>query len=693
MKPFEKGSVDDPITVLRGVGETTAALFERLGVVTVGDLLRHFPRSFEDRTAYADIASLEDGQSACVRATVTSAPTLVRGKNRPFVRAVVSDDTGVMTLMIFNAPYAKNRLATGEMYVFYGKAQRSGRHVTMINPVIDHDDARPSAEKPSGQTGSFVPVYPLTAGLSQPTVRKYMRQALAYADRAPELLPESIREHYELVPYADALRGIHAPEDARALERAQTRLAFEELFLLAMVLSRRRIRASASHGAKLGDCDMEPFYHALPYALTGAQKRVIAETMADMTREGEAMHRLIQGDVGSGKTAVAAACAYAAAQSGWQTALMVPTEILAEQHFHSLSALLEPLGVHVDLLTGSVSAPTRRAVLSSLASGMTRLIIGTHVLLTEGVVYQNLRLVITDEQHRFGVAQRTRLTEKGAGDGCDPHVLVMSATPIPRTLALVLYGDLDISALDELPPGRTPIQTRVLSEKTRMKAYGFMQTLFAEGRQGYVVCPHIEDNEEDDILSVEEHVKTLSEIFPDYKVACLHGRMKPAEKERVMRAFAAGEITLLVSTTVIEVGVNVPNATIMVIENAERFGLAQLHQLRGRVGRGEHPSYCILFSGNANEETRARLSALSATNDGFALAQEDLRLRGPGDFIGIRQSGVPGLHMVFGGTDLTMFADAQDAVQMINISDPDLDGYPELHVYVDTVIRKAAQTS
>ncbi len=690
MKTFERGSADDPVTVLHGIGKTTAALLERLDIFTVGDLLRHFPRAFEDRMDYADIAALADGQTACVRAEVTGTPVLIRGKNRPFVRAQAADDTGVMTLMFFNSPHAGDRLTVGERYVFYGKAQRAGRHVTMINPVIDSEETPGSG---GAQTGRPIPVYPLTAGLSQTTLRRYMRQALAYADGMPELLPESIREHYGLIPIADALRGIHAPQDARELERARERLAFEELFLLAMVLSKRRKKLLRTRGAALEPCDMEPFYRALPYTLTGAQRRAVGEALGDMARGGEAMHRLLQGDVGSGKTAVAAACAYAAALSGWQTALMAPTEILAEQHFRSLSALLEPLGIHVDLLTGGLPAVTRRAVLGDLAGGATRVIVGTQALLTESVVYQNLLLVITDEQHRFGVVQRAKLAEKGAGDGFDPHVLVMSATPIPRTLALVLYGDLDISALDELPPGRTPVATRVLTDKTRLRAYGFMQTLFSKGQQGYVVCPHIEDSEDDDVISVEAHTKTLAEVFPAYRVACLHGRMKPAEKERIMRAFAAGEITLLVSTTVIEVGVNVPNATVMVIENAERFGLAQLHQLRGRVGRGELPSYCILFSEQTGGGTRERLEALCKTNDGFALAQEDLRLRGPGDFLGVRQSGVPGLHLSSFGADLSMLSDAQDAAQMTNISDPELDGYPELRAYVERMLKNAAQAS
>ena len=681
MSPYVREAQSAPITVLRGIGKAAAALYEKLEIRTVGDLLRHFPRSYEDRSQTSDIASLADGQTACVRAAVTAAPQHVRGKNRPFIRATAADDTGIMTLMFFNNPYIAGRLIPGETYIFYGRAQRAGRRVTLINPVVDQETGKGAA-----QTGGLMPVYPLTAGLSQNAVRRAVREALAYADQMPDLLPEAVRERYRLMPYAEALHNIHAPEDALLLARARQRLAFEELFLLAAVLMRRTTGLRETPGESLPPCDMEPFYRALPYELTGAQKRVIGEALGDMKKR--AMRRLVQGDVGSGKTAVAAACGYAAAQAGWQTALMAPTEILAEQHYRSLSGLLEPLGVQTALLTGGMSAAARRETLGRIALGEAQFIVGTHALFSEDAVYRKLRLVITDEQHRFGVEQRAGLAAKAGA--LAPHVMVMSATPIPRTLALVLYGDLDISALDELPPGRVPVQTRLLSEKSRMKAYGFMQTLFSQGRQGYVVCPHIEESEDGDLASVEARTQALREVFPAWRVECLHGQMKPAEKERVMQAFAAGEITLLVATTVIEVGVNVPNAAIMVIENAERFGLAQLHQLRGRVGRGKDASYCILFSDAENPETRARLEALCRSADGFALAQEDLRLRGPGDFLGVRQSGLPGLHTAALGVDMAMLSDAQDAVQQIKIADPGLEDYPELRAWVDRILEQAA---
>ncbi len=684
---------DAPVTSLRGIGAATAALMEKLSIRTVGDLLRCWPRQYEDRTVMTEIARLEDGQTVCVRAVIASAPQLVRG-HKPFVRATASDDTGVMTLMFFNSPHAGDRLHVGESFVFYGRAQRAGRRVTMVNPVVDAQNAPDAAGGTGGnaQTGRLMPVYPLTAGLAQGTMRRAVREALPCAGALADLLPEAVRVRYELMDYAEAVRCIHCPEDERQLERARRRLSFEELFLLALILMQRRSGNRTASGEALRPCSLEPVYDSLPYTLTRAQRRVIGEALADMERGSPAMHRLVQGDVGSGKTAVAMACAYAAAKSGWQTALMAPTEILAEQHFRTLQAQLEPLGVRTALLTGGMGTAARREALGRIALGDVQLVIGTHALFSGDVRYSRLRLVITDEQHRFGVEQRARLAAKAEGtQGEVPHVLVMSATPIPRTLALVLYGDLDVSALDELPPGRTPVQTRVLSGKSRLRAYGFMQSRFALGHQGYVVCPGIEDNPDGAPMeTVESVTEKLRALFPGYRVDCVHGRMKPAEKERVMRAFAAGEITLLVATTVIEVGVNVPNATVMLIENAERFGLAQLHQLRGRVGRGDAESYCILISDAGGADTRARLEALCRTNDGFELAQEDLRLRGPGDFLGVRQSGLPGLHTAAFGTDLSLFADAQDAARLIRISDPELRDYPELRAYTERVLREAA---
>lgn len=675
--------VQMPVSLLRGVGKATDALLERLDLRTVGDLMRHFPRGYEDRTVLTDVAALADGMTACVSVTLTSSPVLIRGRNRPFVRAMAADDTGVLVLMFFNSPHAADRLMKGERYVFYGRASLNGRTAAMINPVIDRVGNDVTSD------GRLVPIYPTTAGLSQYKLRDVIGKSLAYADEATELLPSVIRARYGFMSISDALRIVHNPPDRELLERARTRLAFEELFILALVLTRRH-RSDAA-GRMLPTPDMTPFYQALPYSLTGAQMRCVKELLADMARGTPAMRRLLQGDVGSGKTVVAAACVYAAAKAGVQSALMAPTELLAEQHYQSMRELLEPLGIHVDLMTGSLNTKTRRAVLEGLFAGVTDFVIGTHALLSEDVAFSQLGLVITDEQHRFGVEQRAKLAHTGETDEA-PHVLVMSATPIPRTLSLVLYGDLDISELNELPPGRTPVQTILVPEKNRQKTYAFMRSLFEQGRQGYVVCPHIEGSD-DDILSVETHTQTLSEAFRDYTVKFLHGRMKTDERERVMRAFVRGEVTLLVSTTVIEVGVDVPNAAIMVIENAERFGLAQLHQLRGRVGRGKHASYCALFSPNANAETRERLKALCATNDGFALAQEDLRLRGPGDFLGVRQSGVPGLHTAALGGDMSLFSDARDAAHALTMADPELEDYPALREHVEKIIRMRPESS
>lgn len=673
------------VSALRGIGEAKAKLLAKLDIRTVGDLLRHFPRGYEDRSRIAGIAELQDGETACFRGTLCGSAAVIRSRGgRVFTRATVSDDTGVAELTFFNSPYVKDSLRDGESFIFYGTVQRQGRRVSVVNPVFDPLDRAGTV------TGRPVPLYPLTAQLSNKLLSRVIQSALPVADTLPDRLPEWVRTEYDLLPYADALRAVHAPESMADVDPARRRLAFEELFFLSAALSSRRY-VPQTPTDPLPTCDLAPFEQALPFPLTGAQKRCIREALTDMADGSRPMRRLIQGDVGSGKTAVAAACAYAAAQNGWQTVLMAPTEILAEQHFRSLDELLSPLGVEVSLLTASLRAPTRRAVLEELAEGHTKLLVATHAVLTDSVVFDALHLVITDEQHRFGVEQRTKLARKGL----NPHMLVMSATPIPRTLALVIYGDLDISALDELPPGRIPVETIAVTDKQREKVYGFMEKLFLEGRQGYVVCPHIEDGENDAIRSVESHAEELTEVFPDFRVAALHGRVAARERDAIMRDFVDGKIQLLVSTTVIEVGVNVPNAAIMVIENAERFGLSQMHQLRGRVGRGSHRSYCVLFSQNTGGDTRARLDALCRTNDGFKLAQEDLRLRGPGDFFGVRQSGVPGLQASTLGVDMTLLSQAQDAAKKLLADDPELEK-PEnaiVGAYVRELMEKAAGTS
>ena len=554
----------------------------------------------------------------------------------------------------------------------------------MSNPVVEPEGRREI-------TGRIVPIYPLTAGVSQLILSRSIRQGLtACADILPDVLPDQVRREHQLCRIEYAYENIHFPESAEALDLARRRLAFEELFLFTIGLDRLRQRREVVHVPPCGGVDMEPFYSALPFTLTDAQRRCVEEALADM-RSGTPMNRLVQGDVGSGKTMVAAACVYFCVKNGRQAALMAPTEILAQQHYHGLAPLLENLGIRCALLTGSTSAKTKKSIAAQLESGEIDFAIGTHALITGSVVYQNLGLVVTDEQHRFGVAQRADLAAKGD----HPHILVMSATPIPRTLALILYGDLDVSVIDQLPPGRQPVETFAVTSRYHQRVYNFIRKLVGEGRQAYIVCPMVEENEElpDERKAVTEYARKLqAEVFPDLKVAFVHGKMKPKEKDAVMAAFAAHETDILVSTTVIEVGVDVPNAAVMVIENAERFGLSQLHQLRGRVGRGKHQSYCILISDNQNEETRQRLKVMTKTSDGFKIAEEDLRLRGPGDFFGQRQHGLPGLKVADLGCDTKLLQEAQEAARKLLAEDPDLRTCPATAERIQALFTQAADT-
>ena len=662
-------TLTSPITVLRGIGPQKAKVLERLEIRTLGDLLRFYPRAYDDRRETRKISELIPGESACVAAMIASAPTLAhirKGMDLIKVRAV--DETGVLDLTFFNQSWLKNSLQVGQTYLFYGKAEGSLLRKSMASPIVEREGL-------GERTGRIVPIYPLTAGLSQLFLSRTIRQALdECGDAVPELLPAAIRQENALCSAAYAVENIHFPEGDEALSLARRRLAFEELFLFALGLAGLRSRRSAMTVPPMGAVDMAPFYAALPFSLTGAQRRSIDEALGDM-RSGLPMNRLCQGDVGSGKTMVAAACVYFAARNGRQAALMAPTEILARQHYETLSPLLEPLGLRCALLTGSTGVKARRETNAALAAGDIDLAIGTHALLTGTVTFRDLGLVVTDEQHRFGVAQRAALAEKGL----HPHTLVMSATPIPRTLALILYGDLDVSLIDELPP----------------RIYAFLRKHIAQGRQAYIVCPMVESGEEggEAAKAVKDYASQLQkEVFPDLRVAFVHGKMKPKEKEAVMAAFAAGETDLLVSTTVIEVGVDVPNAAVMVVENAERFGLSQLHQLRGRVGRGKHQSYCILISDNQNEETRHRLKILTKTNDGFRLAEEDLRLRGPGDFFGVRQHGLPGLRVADLGCDAQLLQSAQKSAEALLAGDPELAHSPALRDRVAELFARNAET-
>ena len=569
----------------------------------------------------------------------------------------------------------ENTFHTGDAYVFFGRAEGTPSRPQMTNPLFEREGAHQI-------TGRIMPIYPLTAGVSQSMLCKAVEQGLAACvDELPDILPEDVRLVYQLCHTRFAYENIHFPTDDEALSAARRRLAFEELFLLALGLKLLRERRTFVAGKQCKKVDLSPFFTSLPFSLTGAQRRAIGDIARDLTGQ-RPMNRLVQGDVGSGKTMVAAAAIYMAAKNGLQCALMAPTEILAEQHYRSLAPLLEPLGIPCALLTASTRARERRALNERLRSGELSLVIGTHALLSPDVQYQNLGLVVTDEQHRFGVDQRAALSAKGD----DPHLLVMSATPIPRTLALMIYGDLDVSILNELPPGRQKIDTFAVPSSYHEHIYAFLRKLVAEGRQAYIVCPMVAENDElpDERKAVTAYAEMLQkEVFPDLRIAPIHGKMKPKDKDAVMRAFAAHEIDVLVSTTVIEVGVDVPNAALMLIENAECFGLSQLHQLRGRVGRGRHKSYCVLVSDNKGEENKQRLKVMSSTSDGFAIAEEDLKLRGPGDFFGSRQHGLPSLRVADLSCDLSLLHETQSAAEQLLAADPALKNHPLLKARVE----------
>jgi len=673
------------IRFIKGIGEQRAKALNKLGIATLRDLISWFPRKYDDRRSAKRIADLVPGESACVAAMIASPPAIShirKGMTLVKVRAV--DETGVLDVTFFNQTWLKEQLRQGETYIFYGKAEGNLLRRTMASPIVEQEG--------KGEfTGRIVPIYPLTTGVSQLVLSRSIRQGLdACADILPDVLPDAVRQDHALCRISYAYENIHFPEDEHALDLARRRLAFEELFLFTLGLKRLRNRRETVSVPPCKAVDMDGFYSALPFTLTDAQRRCVEEALSDM-RSGSPMNRLCQGDVGSGKTMVAAACVYFCVKNGRQAALMAPTEILAQQHYHGLAPLMERLGIRCALLTGSTKAAAKRSIAAQLSSGEIDFAIGTHALITEGVEYADLGLVVTDEQHRFGVAQRAALSAKGQ----HPHTLVMSATPIPRTLALILYGDLDVSIIDQLPPGRQPIETFAVTGSYRPRLYNFIRKLVGEGRQAYVVCPMVEVNDElpDERKAVTEYAAMLQkDIFPDLRVAFVHGKMKPKEKETVMAAFAARETDILVSTTVIEVGVDVPNAAVMVIENAERFGLSQLHQLRGRVGRGKHQSYCILVSDNKNEETRERLKVMTKTTDGFKIAEEDLRLRGPGDFFGVRQHGLPGLRIADIGCDTKLLREAQEAAEALLAQDPELTRHPATAERVAELFTQNANT-
>ena len=642
----------DPVSILMGIGPAKVKQFAQLNIFTLGDLICHFPRGYEDRTKLVPIASLEADVPACFRAVVMNTPRTAHiRKGLDLTRVTVADHSGRLSLTFFNNKFAAESLQYGGEYIFYGTLSGDFSGYGMTNPVFESVNSTPVT------TRRVLPIYPLTAGLSNAAVLKAVRQALAICEPPAEVLPDSVRREYDIWGADRAYLAIHEPTNMAEAEMAKKRLIFEEFFVFSAGLALMRAARSQKQVTPYEKTDLQPFLDALPFSLTGAQRKAIDEILTDFA-SGAPMNRLVQGDVGSGKTMVAAAAAYCTAKNGRQTALMAPTEILAEQHYHSLTKLFAPMGLRTALLTGSQTPKQKREIREALAAGAIDIAIGTHALLSEATQFSNLGLVIADEQHRFGVAQRAKLSAKGS----DPHLLVMSATPIPRTLALLMYGDLEVSIIGELPPGRKSVDSFLVGESYRPRINAFIRKQVAEGHQCFVVCPAVEENEELGTKAATVWAETLEKtVFPDLRIALIHGQMKGAEKEETMAAFARGDADILVATTVIEVGVDVPNATLMVIEDADRFGLSQLHQLRGRVGRGDSQSYCILTTHNRNPDTVARLKALCKTTDGFKIAEEDLSMRGPGDFFGARQSGLPTFRVASLSMDLQTLKDAQAA--------------------------------
>ena len=668
------------IRYLKGVGESRAALYQKLGIETVEDLLYHIPRRYIDLTRPTPLAAAVPGQKCAVRALLAA-----KGREQRIRRGLslfkLTAVDGPVTLHItfFNAKYTVEALREGEEYIFYG---------TVTGGFYSRQMDSPQVFRPE-EAGTLLPVYSLTQGLSNKMVSRQVTEALNRVEQLPDPLEGSgLPQQYGLLSYSQALHAVHFPPDWQAIETGRNRMVFDELLCLSLCFARMREGRHRLHVPPMRMQPLTEYYRALPYELTGAQQRAIAEAMSDMC-SGTPMNRLVQGDVGSGKTAVAAALCYFAHRNGAQSTLMAPTEILAQQHYNSLAPLLGSLGMQVALLTGSLSPKKKETLKAALAAGEIDLCIGTHALLTDDTAFANLGLVVTDEQHRFGVQQRAALRQKGK----DAHVLVMSATPIPRTLAMIVYGDLEISVIDELPAGRRPIRTYLIDSTIRQRAFGYIKKHLDEGYQAYLVCPAVQSEDEDtaaaSLKSAVEYAEELAHgAFGDYRVGLLHGKMRPAQKEKVMAEFAAGEIQLLVATTVVEVGVDVPNAVIMMVENAERFGLSQLHQLRGRVGRGQVQSHCILLSDTENPDTLERLRVLCGTNDGFKIAEEDLKQRGPGDFFGERQHGLPEMKIADLAADSRLLQKAREAADALTERDPTLHTLPAIARRVERLMAK-----
>ena len=648
---------------LKGVGDKRASALLRLGIKTIGDILWFFPRDYEDRTKIKRISECTHGENACIRATVISPVrcNYIR-KNMIIYSAKVTDGLLEMQMTWFNIHFVENSLKQGEEYVFWGKFEQFPKR-QMTSPIFEKPNA-------NNQVGKIVPIYPLTAGITQKLISDLAHQALLYVNSSlTEPIPENIRKNAELCEINYALKNIHFPESIEAKDKAKYRFVFEELFVMQLALSMIKKDREEKKAVPIKDekCVGE-FLSSLPFEMTNDQKKALSDISNDM-KKSVPMSRLIQGDVGSGKTAVAAGAMFLAVKNGMQTALMAPTEILAAQHFESIGKMFSPFGIKTELLLGSMTKAKKKEAQEKIKGGEAQVIIGTHALVSEGVEYKNLGLVITDEQHRFGVNQRKVLIDKGE----NPHSLIMTATPIPRSLALILYCDLDVTQIKELPPGRKPIKTIVANEKLRERVWNFVRKTVSEGSQVYIVCPLVEESETLDLKSVTAFSDELkNKIFSDLKTGFVHGKMKQAEKDRVMQDFASGNIDILVATSVIEVGVNVPNASLMIIENAERFGLSQLHQLRGRVGRGQDEAFCILFPKSANEITKKRMEIMGKTNDGFVISEEDLKLRGPGDFFGTSQHGLPPLKIANLYEDIDVLAKTTVYVKEILKNDPNL---------------------
>ncbi|MBR6693649.1 MAG: ATP-dependent DNA helicase RecG [Clostridia bacterium] len=659
------------IQYLKGVGEKRAQLLKKLGIDSVDALLRYYPRAYVDYKNTVDIFDANLGETVCIKATIVT--TIEEKKVRPGMivyRFVIADETGQMTVTLFNQKYLAGRLHMGSTYLFYGKVGGNDFYREMSSPEIKEENF-----------AGIHPVYHACEGLSSAVIEKIVRSALSLT--GPDPLPEFLREKYRLPELSSAISNIHFPTSEEALASARRRLMFEELFLLQTGLCLIKEKREKKACATIRSDHLDEFLSLLPFSPTGAQMRVIRECLFDMA-SGNRMNRLVQGDVGSGKTAVAAALMFASAKEGHQSAMMAPTEILAEQHFKTLSRLFGDK-LQIELLTGSTTASKKKKIKERLAEGDIDIIVGTHALIEDDVQFRSPALFITDEQHRFGVEQRNKLSGKSGG----VHTLVMSATPIPRTLGLIIYGDLDISIIDELPAGRTATETYKVKSSLHERVYNFIKKNIAEGRQAYIICPLVEEGETA-LISAEEYYKELSNsTFKGYSLGLLHGKMRPRDKDAVMKAFADGEIQLLIATTVVEVGVDVPNATVLVIENAERFGLSQLHQLRGRVGRGQHQSTCILISDAEGEIASERFKVICETTDGFKIAEADLEARGPGDFLGRRQHGLPELKIASLQTDMNALIVARDEAAALINADPTLEKYPALLETARDMFKKA----